>query len=301
MQPVFPITAPALASILSMAGCAAMQPRPCPAEDPVSLVEGHALATKAALAYDPDTVIRDACGDDACFLFTGATTGARAFVQRDDEYRMQWIAFRGTETLSDVRLDARYTQAPDSVLGIRLHEGFAAGAGELLPPVLGVLHPGYRTWITGHSLGGAMAVITALHLEKLGLRVRVVTYGQPKVTDAEGARKFAGANLLRYVHSRDPVPMLPPVDWKPGGDDVGSYAHFGREVVLDDGGFECLTRHRPRALDPGYWRGGAVEAGEDHRMAGYSARLLELVLESLEEPGGEEVDPGPESEGNQGM
>jgi hypothetical protein len=85
--------------------------------------------------------------------------------------------------------------------------------------------------VTGYSIGGAMSVLLAKYLAVNGYQVTdVVTFGQPKVTDAAGAGSFADLPLLRFVNHRDPVPHMPP-------DGIGesNLVHFGPEVVLYDG------------------------------------------------------------------
>lgn len=48
--------------------------------------------------------------------------------------------------------------------------------------------PAPRPWLTGHSLGGAIAHLLALRFAVAGLSVaEVVTFGAPQVTDATGA------------------------------------------------------------------------------------------------------------------
>lgn len=265
-----------LGASLAMMACAPTK-RSCPVETHIDFIEALALAHKSELAYLPDSLVQAACAADSCFILTGSTTGARAFVQRNDSTQTQWIAFRGTQTMGDLKLDARYTHHRDTVLGIYLHQGFAHAADELLPLLLPHLRPGYQTVLTGHSLGGAVAAVMSLHLEARGYSVRAQTFGQPKVTNIEGARMYASINLTRFVNNRDPVPLVPPVDWKPGGGRVGSFAHFGREVLLEDSTFECLTRHYVRNLDPAEWKGQAqTQAALDHLLANYLARLVLL-------------------------
>ncbi|KAH7712420.1 class 3 lipase protein, partial [Aphelenchoides avenae] len=52
-------------------------------------------------------------------------------------------------------------------------------------------NPYYDIWVTGHSLGGALATITARHISggvaDLPKRVKLVTFGQPRV----GTKGFA--------------------------------------------------------------------------------------------------------------
>ncbi len=86
-------------------------------------------------------------------------------------------------------------------------------------------------YLTGHSLGGAMALLFALSLagnpeeRALAATLRAIyTYGQPMAAGeplAEAAREVGG-KLFRHVNGRDIVPALPPAAW-------GHLAHFGHE------------------------------------------------------------------------
>ncbi|MFP5289147.1 MAG: alpha/beta fold hydrolase [Thermoanaerobaculia bacterium] len=66
-------------------------------------------------------------------------------------------------------------------------------------------------WLTGHSLGGAVAVLTASRLEK---RVQgVYVYGAPRVGDAD----FGGEideRIVCFVQGRDPVANVPPLRFR---------------------------------------------------------------------------------------
>ncbi|CAD5233376.1 unnamed protein product [Bursaphelenchus xylophilus] len=73
----------------------------------------------------------------------------------------------------------------------------------------------YRIWITGHSLGGAIAALTATQLALsyplLKPRISLYTFGQPRV----GNREYAALHNLeveesyRVVHNQDLVPNIP--------------------------------------------------------------------------------------------
>ncbi len=89
-------------------------------------------------------------------------------------------------------------------------------------------------YITGHSLGGAMAAIMGIMLmtdpqykDSIGNNLRAVyTFGQPMIGPqalADAYEKIENsAPVLRYIYRRDPVPHLPPRQ-------TGGFAHFGRE------------------------------------------------------------------------
>lgn len=99
-------------------------------------------------------------------------------------------------------------------------------------------HPLEALYITGHSLGGAMAALMALILrvepaykELLKPLRAVYTFGQPMVGPpaiAEYCRTLKEfPRLIRYVHRRDLVPHLPPRE-------SGTFEHFGAEYQFED-------------------------------------------------------------------
>lgn len=270
-----------LAALLA-AACAPAK-KFCPQDFSVDFSEALRFATLAELAYAPDSSVRSACGSDSCFLFTGPATAARAYLRVDDSARVQWLAFRGTAAFSDVKLDADYTQSEDSLLGIRLHRGFARAVADLRPLIAPHLRAGYRTRVTGHSLGGALAAIEGLHLRSLGFDVKVVTFGQPKVTNAAGARRADSLDLVRFLNGKDLVTQVPPLAWQPGR--LGSYEHFGREVALLEGnepGYECLQEHYRKRYDPeAWWDQAREEAVRDHGIVRYLEKLKALAPEAM--------------------
>jgi hypothetical protein len=83
-------------------------------------------------------------------------------------------------------------------------------------------------YLTGHSLGGAMAVLAAAKVtadfpELKNVLKGVYTFGQPAVGDRAFVEQFApsfGDRLFRHNFGRDLIPRLPPA-WN------GRYVHFG--------------------------------------------------------------------------
>lgn len=70
-----------------------------------------------------------------------------------------------------------------------------------------------HVWITGHSLGGALAVLAAARLKLQGIAPHVYTFGQPRVAFGEFADRFdaeLSGRLWRFVNQSDLVPRLPP-------------------------------------------------------------------------------------------
>ena len=96
-------------------------------------------------------------------------------------------------------------------------------------------------YLTGHSLGGAMAALMAVMLsvepeyKKLFAPMfrGACTYGAPMVGSPEFANAcaentFLDRNVVRYVYRKDLVPHLPPSE-------SDAFKHFGREFRYDRG------------------------------------------------------------------
>eukprot|EP00466_Bigelowiella_natans_P006396 jgi/Bigna1/38881/e_gw1.28.64.1 len=93
-------------------------------------------------------------------------------------------------------------------------------------------HPAAKTVVTGHSLGGAVAVHAVVDLALAGYPADMVfTYGQPRVGNDVFAKwyvsKFTqGKPHFRITHSHDPVPHLP----TSGSGPIGGFTHVPVEV-----------------------------------------------------------------------
>lgn len=181
-------------------------------------------------------------------------SGMRIYVDSNPGGKTQWVIVRGTANMPNIFDDLDFVDRDEHELGIHVHEGFDDALQECLPWVIPRLDSTRPVWVTGHSLGGAVAVLLVATLDHRGYKdVSAVTFGQPKFTDAHGAEKLAHLNILRIVHDEDPVPMVPPVFV--GGDTFTSYSHFGPEVIVKPGGhFYFLPQHSAGRLDPSnFW------------------------------------------------
>lgn len=179
---------------------------------------------------------------------TAAADGRYHLVTKElaDGQRALILAFPGTENLRDAKVDLRTKSVPfggttpaafaEAALGDRskapyisyplVHKGFddytrtalfnvsAAGekagrtAGELLAEDLKA-HPEEILILTGHSLGGAAATLTAARLSDMGVdprQLRLITFGAPAVGDERFARRYEHKmQLKRVVMEGDPV------------------------------------------------------------------------------------------------
>ena len=102
-------------------------------------------------------------------------------------------------------------------------------------------------YLTGHSLGGAMAVLAALDMQGKAYQSHplwskckgIYTYGQPMVAGEDSRQtceELIGQRVYRHVFKNDIVPHLPPLS-------TGAFDHFGHElkVYKDAHGWEHRT------------------------------------------------------------
>ena len=148
-----------------------------------------------------------------------------------------YVTFRGTANPMNILRDLRVWPSR-SHRGFLAHLGFMGGFRALLDHIP---TPSGPTVFTGHSLGGAVALLFA---EKYGMPV--VTFGCPRVYFRWGQSPDTVAHI-RYVCDDDPVPMIPRL----------MYRHLCSPVVLAD---------NDRGIDI-----------KDHSMSVYSKRLRKVL------------------------
>lgn len=145
---------------------------------------------------------------------------------------IQTIAVRGTANVTNAIVDLSVALKDDPILDIKLHQGFAAAARAVYKDMKPYLKTDEPIHITGHSLGGAIAVILGMYLKHDGDKVtQVITFGQPKVTNVTGAKEFADLPLIRVVDENDIVPLVPPIS-PLQIKDLDIFWHMGEEIIL---------------------------------------------------------------------
>ena len=144
----------------------------------------------------------------------------------------QLLAVRGTSNIENALVDIAFVLLSNEPTGIKLHQGFSKSADFIYDRIQPHLIKNYRISTTGHSLGGAVALIAAMYLDAAGYDVgEVITFGQPKITNISGSRKYAHLNVTRVVTPKDVVPLVPPLD-PMDLMNMNIYWHLGTELVL---------------------------------------------------------------------
>ncbi len=180
----------------------------------------HYLRTALSLAYCSRAAYRDDPEDDAMFAkfgwkisrtFEHRPSHTQGFVAADDESVV--VSFRGTEqNIEDWITDLSYRHHSRRVLGGRIHRGFwkswTAVKSKALDSIASVRTSRQRLWVTGHSLGGALATLAGRDMPRFLRPTGVVTFGAPRVGDPSFAQNY-NAPHARYVNEDDVVPHVP--------------------------------------------------------------------------------------------
>lgn len=210
------------------------------------------LAEACSLAYLDEAegvaAFRERLGVEAKLISVDNT---QVYVGQDDKNVV--VVFRGSQapTTLDGLKDWLITNADNYLVvpegrigtdfaaagvGARFHRGFMTALDEIWEPLLAAVSAATESgdrplWVAGHSLGGALALLSAWRLQRNFITVHaVVTFGAPMVGNDAAARafeqEFAG-KIFRYVNLEDPVPLLPTVSLA-----ANMYAHCPNEVSM---------------------------------------------------------------------
>jgi hypothetical protein len=211
--------------------------------------------------------------------FTDDSTQA-VFARSD---RMILIAFRGTEPSqwSDLGADLAIVRKslpkdgwPEGWGGV--HSGFLNAFEQVEPLIMITLREDENTntpiWITGHSLGAALATLMAariLRAEDEGLHVNfrgLYTFGSPRVGDKEFVAKLDaelsshGADAVRFRNENDVVTAIP--------DTLLGFKHVGRLAYLTEGALQIRDEDDDVSYDGPSLGDHSSNGGYYHRIAG---------------------------------
>jgi hypothetical protein len=242
-----------------------------PAESPDRTV-AHALGTCAGYAYSDEHTVsmmmaRMGLAENRCLMVAENVDAmficSTAFLVQSSCRRVVILCYRGTQpanfinwlTDADVNPEKVSFPLPEQGAGALMHGGFYRNVRATRYAVVTALEKALRgesvlegedskpgrpleaLYVTGHSLGGAMAALMGVMLtiepeyRQLSQRLKAVyTFGQPMVGNSEFAKAcadnpFLSTRTFRYVFGADIVPSLPPTV-------SGDFVHFGPEYAL---------------------------------------------------------------------
>jgi len=201
------------------------------------------LAEASMLAYTGDNTISSVCKE----FFPGGytifqTALAKCFILEKENYVI--LSFRGTEIqgpqiIPDLFTDFD-TRLAEFSSGGKVHKGFLHAFTDIWEKDAGLRDsisllkqssPKKYLWITGHSLGAALALLTFIHEPAFQ---GCYTFGSPKAGTKKLYSHLTG-NVFRFVNVNDIVCRIPP-SIPAGEESDDEFVHFGNVKYLDKNG-----------------------------------------------------------------
>ena len=168
------------------------------------------------------------------------------------------LVFRGTDNRENVKTDVDIRMHHGKDLGTLLHMGFRNASHIIYSDIKRNYKLRKTIYLTGHSLGGAIAQIIGLWFHEEGYNVQIYTFGSPKV-----ATTFFGNRPIhfRVALRNDPVPFFP------------SYPFLHSGIYIDPETLDWDETH----LEEGFLK---VDA-RDHSIQEYYDTLMEHMFPQL--------------------
>jgi len=263
-----------------------------------SLINAWWLAESSTLVYADEDFVKPRFSEaklrEVHFLDSQST---QCYVANNDKFAI--VAFRGSEIWKKrekIDLNAMFADLKTNIdirltdweKGGKVHRGFKEALDQvwpdLLPYIENLHHKGCKIWMTGHSLGAALATLAA---SRFGNVQGVYTFGSPRVGD-EVFRERLKIRIYRIVNNDDIVPRVPP---------SGAYVHVGELKFIDSHGIiqNAMNGNEPlikESRDETYGQGDSgqpkkklfngfvPDAFRDHVPLLYAIHLWNNIIES---------------------
>ena len=241
------------------------------------MLNASACAQAAVLAYSDEAAIEEgarALGFDRVRPFRRGANYAAVLVRED----VIVVAFRGTDDWGDwlTNLNVLFKKSP---LGY-VHRGFMKATESFWPEIAAYVREArtrdQTVWVTGHSLGGALAVLASIKLYvEDGIPIAgLYTFGQPPVgTLGFGSRftdrcSFGLHRFVNHTHAVSDVPIL-------GREHMGTVRYFDVSGKL----WEGRPPWKVAMMD--HWRAPQKFGGLSQFLAHSMATYVELIAGQL--------------------
>ena len=214
------------------------------------------------------------------------------------------ISFRGSKGLRNWigNMDALHKEVPYGAVHSGFFKAFKVVQDQVFLALIRAREANRPVVLTGHSLGGALATLTAAYAQyEIGPTPieAIYTYGMPKFCDPQAAAYtdgFFGDRIFRFVNNKDIVTRIPPGSHHVGEcywfDENGKFIPQSQEDV-----FESLEGTERAELNEADFRAlkqtinqpalegsddaeifGLIDAAKDHGIAEYVALIKQNRL-----------------------
>jgi len=232
-------------------------------------------AKLSAIAYMNETAATAAAKKLGMLQVTLITNdGAEALVCKNRD--SLWIAFRGTEPskLNDVMADLNVIKNTAKAGG-KVHGGFQKEVDDIWIHIVKILDHNDQlkvrkdVYITGHSLGAAMATISATRYQPKEL----FTFGSPRVGGVHFIKNIKCPHY-RFMNNNDIVCRIPPA-WL-------GFRHHGEMIYFDCDGMKATGptwRDFFKGVGQSWKRWKFFDGVVDHGMPNYVKAIKKLAKE----------------------
>jgi len=198
------------------------------------------------------------CDDDhipdhvSCHWYEKTSKSAQVMVVSSDELKYVAVVYAGSDDWKNWVTDADIKMSPfgpaDNPINanVSVHEGFNKVVfsdglfDRILDTVQDLLkeYPNYSLITSGHSLGGAEAILTGAALAHYlpSFTIQSISFGTPRIGNdswRQHVNQFPNLGIWRFVHRDDIVPRLP-------GD---RFFHVGHTIQMYKSNMEAYYLH----------------------------------------------------------
>lgn len=226
--------------------------------DEIELQVPQQVIDDPTLMDDP-TALEENLAQTEDAIRTGVTTAVKVgrkievfygFLLESDEDSI--LVFRGTQRTAEWVGNIYAVQQPylDPSTGESLgniHSGFRRIADSIISPLavdaVKQINPTKPCYVSGHSLGAALATVLALDIAlavpELQPQLQTYVYASPRVGDPEFVSSYAKIlpNSFRITNLADSIPMMPPTKLR------AEFVHVGEEWAFLSQGGDILPNH----------------------------------------------------------
>ena len=230
------------------------------------------FANIAAITYDDPKTAKTKFNAIGCTIVEFFDIdNAQAYLLKNND-GIHVLSFRGTEVTepSDILADLKAGKNIEPVGG-KIHVGFKGEINKLWPTIQKSVANIDSLYVTGHSLGAAMATIAAGRMQSKVLAL--VTFGSPRV----GNKQYVNSLTVTHYRVQNNCDDVTKVPFKLMG-----FAHHGTHKYLNYyGAFRTLTpwqqvKDMVRSRAKAYTKGQKFLGAYDHMMDNYIAKLGKL-------------------------
>ena len=196
---------------------------------------------------------------------------AQAYLLKDSSGQ-HVLSFRGTEVSepSDILADLKAGKNIEPIGG-KIHVGFKGEINKLWPTIEKAVANIDSLYVTGHSLGAAMATIASGRMQSKV--IALITFGSPRV----GNKEYVNSLTVTHYRVQNNCDDVTKVPFKLMG-----FAHHGTHLYMNYyGAFRNLTpwqqvKDMVRSRAKAYTKGQKFLGAYDHMMDNYIAKLGKL-------------------------